>query len=55
LKHNTIFRLITKRKKHFYFTSSIDIDHMRLLARDLNIRGQRDPNNAKLIRYELIL
>jgi GNAT superfamily N-acetyltransferase len=42
-----------KGKELIYSIDSVDNTHMRLLARDLGMTGQRDPEDAKNIRYEL--
>ncbi|MFT6407247.1 MAG: GNAT superfamily N-acetyltransferase [Arenicella sp.] len=42
-----------KGKELIYSIDPIDNTHMRMLARDLGMTAQRDPNDAKMIRYDL--
>ena len=59
LGHVLMERLIElarhKRKELIYSIDLIENTKMRMLARDLGMQGQRDPNDAKLIRYQLFL
>lgn len=44
-----------KNKELIYSIDSTENTFMRLLARDIGLTGQRDPDDASLIRYELLL
>ena len=44
-----------KRKERIYLIALTENTHMRMLARDLGMDSQREPEDAKLMRHELVL